>query len=327
MRAIHMGLAAIIWLAGSSPARAQEGVAPEEYDSAPADEYPADQNYAEESGGDGFVDDEFPADDFAAEDTRAVPSAPDEESPLAKLNWISGPTEVEVGDRAVLTVPSGYVFLDQGETTKFQELAENPTSGKENLIAPDDLRWFGLFEFEEIGYVKDDEEIDADTLLESLKEGSEAGNEERRKRGWAELTITGWRIKPRYDGNTQRLEWAIDAESENIPVVNFNTRLLGRKGVTAATLVADPEALDAAIGEFKDVLTGYEYLDGERYADVQEGDHMAEYGLAALIAGGGAAIAAKSGLLKSLWKILAAAGVAIAAFLGKMFKGRKSQDS
>ncbi len=97
--------------------------------------------------------------------------------------------------------------------------------------------------------------------------------------------------------------------------------------MTAATLVADPNALDSAIGEFKNVLTGFDYVDGERYADVQEGDHMAEYGLAALIAGGGAAVAAKSGLLKSLWKVLAAAGVAIAAFVGKLFKGKKQQDS
>lgn len=322
MRAINVGLTGLALVVGAGLAWAQDEVAPDEYESAPAADYAADEGYVEESGGD-----EFAAEDFASEDTGGAPSAPEEESPLAKLNWISGPTEVKVGDRAVLTVPSGYVFLDQGETTKFQELAENPTSGKENLIAPDDLRWFGLFEFDEIGYVKDDEEIDADALLESLKEGSKAGNEERRKRGWAELTITGWRIKPRYDGETQRLEWAVNAESENIPVVNFNTRLLGRKGVTAATLVADPSALDAAIGEFKGVLTGYEYRDGERYADVQEGDQMAEYGLAALIAGGGAAIAAKTGLLKSLWKILAAAGIAIAAFVGKLFKGRKSQDS
>ncbi len=117
--------------------------------------------------------------------------------------------------------------------------------------------------------------------------------------------------------------WAIEAVSENLPVVNFNTRLLGRRGVTAATLVADPENLDAAVAEFKQVLTGFNYQDGETYADVQEGDKMAEYGLAALIAGGGAAIAAKSGLLKGLWKFIAAAGIAVAAWLGKIFKGKK----
>lgn len=254
-------------------------------------------------------------------------TAAEEPHPLSQLGWIVGPTEVEVGQHAKLSVPEGYLFLHPGETAKFQELIENPTSGRESLIAPDDLRWFGLFEFDDIGFVKDDEEIDAEALLDSIKEGTQAGNRERRERGWAELHITGWRFAPRYDQGTNRLEWAIDAVSEDQPVVNFNTRLLGRKGVTSATLVADPATLDAAVGEFKGILTGFEYLAGERYADVQEGDRMAEYGLAALIAGGGAAVAAKSGLLKSLWKVLVAAGAAVAVWLGKLFKGRKQQDA
>jgi uncharacterized membrane-anchored protein len=262
------------------------------------------------------------------EEPAAVDEAPAEEPhPLSRLDWIVGPTEVEVGSFAKLAVPEGFMFLHPEETTKFQEFIENPTSGRESLIAPDDLRWFGLFEFDDIGYVKDDEEIDAAALLDSIKEGTKAGNEERRRRGWAELHITGWRFEPRYDASTQRLEWAIDGVSENLPVVNFNTRLLGRKGVTSATLVADPEALDAAVTEFKDVLTGFDYVSGERYADVQEGDRMAEYGLAALIAGGGAAVAAKSGLLKSLWKVLAAAGAAVAVWLGRLFRGKKQQDA
>jgi uncharacterized membrane-anchored protein len=251
----------------------------------------------------------------------------EEPHPLSLLDWVIGPTEVEMGSQAKLSVPEGFMFLHPGETAKFQEFTENPSSGRESLIAPDDLRWFGLFEFDDIGYVKDDEEIDAGDLLDSIKEGTKLGNEERRKRGWAELQITGWRFEPRYDTSANRLEWAIEAVSEGQPVVNYNTRLLGRKGVTSATLVADPQALDAAVGEFKDVLTGFEYAAGERYADVQEGDRMAEYGLAALIAGGGAAVAAKSGLLKGLWKVLAAAGVAVAAWLAKVFKGKKQQDA
>lgn len=258
-------------------------------------------------------------------------SPPAEESaephPLSQLDWIVGPTEVEVGGFAKLAVPAGYMFLHPEETAKFQEFVENPTSGRESLIAPDDLRWFGLFEFDDIGYVKDDEDIDAGALLDSITEGTQAGNEERRKRGWAELHITGWRFEPHYDTVTNRLEWAIDGVSDGQPVVNFNTRLLGRKGVTSATLVADPGTLDAAVAEFKVMLTGFDYVAGERYADVQEGDRMAEYGLAALIAGGGAAVAAKSGLLKSLWKVLAAAGAAVAVWLGKIFKGRKQQDA
>ncbi len=254
------------------------------------------------------------------------PEATEPENPLAKLNWVVGPTDVKVGTHATLNVPEGFLYLHPKETSKFQEIVQNPSNGRESLIAPDDLRWFGLFEFDDIGYVKDDEEIDADAVLDSVREGTEQANDERKKRGWAPLQITGWHFKPRYDTGTKRLEWAIAAQSEGEPVVNVNTRLLGRKGVTSATLVAGPETLDAAFAEFKDVLQGFQYVQGERYADVQEGDHMAEYGLAALIAGGGAAVATKAGLFKGLWKLILVGAAGLAAWARKLF-GKKQQDA
>ena len=51
------------------------------------------------------------------------------------------------------------------------------------------------------------------------------------ERGWPELKIIGWQQVPRYNPTTNNLEWAIYGESEGKPVVNWNTRLLGRKGV------------------------------------------------------------------------------------------------
>jgi uncharacterized membrane-anchored protein len=261
-----------------------------------------------------------------ADPEATPPAAAQPEDPLAKLDWVVGPADVKVGKHATLNVPEGYLYLHPKETSKFQEIVQNPSNGRESLIAPDDLRWFGLFEFEDIGYVKDDEEIDADAVLDSVREGTKQANEERKKRGWAPLQITGWHFKPRYDTGTKRLEWAIAAASEGEPVVNVNTRLLGRKGVTSATLVAGPETLDAAFAEFKTVLQGFQYVQGERYADVQEGDHMAEYGLAALIAGGGAAVAAKSGLLKSFWKVIVAALAGLGVWARKLF-GKKQQDA
>jgi uncharacterized membrane-anchored protein len=49
---------------------------------------------------------------------------------------------------------------------------------------------------------------------------------------------------------------------------------------------------------------------------------MAAYGLTGLIAGGGVAVAAKSGLFKWLWKIIVAAVVGVGALAKKIF-GRK----
>jgi uncharacterized membrane-anchored protein len=258
---------------------------------------------------------------FAQESARA-PAA--EENPIATLDWIVGPTQVDVAGRAQLTIPEGYAYLEPGETAKFQELIQNPSNGRESMIAPQDLSWFGLLEFEAVGYVKDDDEIYATDLLESVQDGTAQANAERRERGWGELKIVGWQYEPRYDEATHRLEWAIIGESPGQRSVNFNTRLLGRKGVTSALLVAAPEDLDAATIAFKEVLGDFAYRSGERYADVQEGDRIAEYGLAALIAGGGAAAAAKAGLFKGLGNFIVGIGVAAMAGFRALF-GRKKQ--
>ena len=66
---------------------------------------------------------------------------------------------------------------------------------------------------------------------------------------------------------------------------------------------------------------GFDYQKGETYGEYRKGDKILKYGLTGLIAGGGVALAAKSGLLKHLWKLLVIVGAAIAAFFKKIFGG------
>jgi uncharacterized membrane-anchored protein len=237
------------------------------------------------------------------------------------LAWIHSGT-ASVGSKAQFVVPPGYGFLNPDDTRKLMELMRNPSHGQEYLIAPEGMSWFAVLEFEDTGYIKDDEKIDPDALLESVRKGTEAGNAERKARGWAPLNIVGWRFPPRYDQQSKRLEWAIEAQSEGKSVVNYNTRILGRHGVTSAAVVADPQDLDQAVGAFKTVIQNFSYVDGERYAEYKQGDKVAEYGLAALVAGGAAAVAVKSGAAKWLWKLLVAVGIAAIGGVKALF-GRK----
>lgn len=237
------------------------------------------------------------------------------------LGWVHSGT-APVGSKAQFAVPAGYGFLSPGDTRKLMELMRNPSHGDEYLIAPEGMTWFAVLQFEETGYVKDDEKIDPDDLIKSIRAGTEASNEERKSRGWAPLTIVGWRFPPRYDQQSRRLEWAVDAQSEGKTVVNYNTRILGRSGVTSATVVADPQQLDQAVNEFKTAIQNFSYVEGERYTEYKQGDKVAEYGLAALVAGGAAAVAVKSGAAKWLWKVLVGVGIAVVAGI-KALMGRK----
>jgi uncharacterized membrane-anchored protein len=245
------------------------------------------------------------------------------------LDWDIGPTEGLIGDKAKMHVPEGYAFLGREGTKRAMEMMENIPSGNEYLLAKDDLSWFAVFEFNPVGYVKDDDTLDSEALLDSITRGTEQGNVERKKRGWGAMTILGWRFEPRYDDRMNLLEWAFMANQDesNEKIVNYNTRLLARTGVMEVVLVADPEALDASVTEFKQIVNGYSFLPGEKYNEYRKGDRVAEFGLAALVAGGAAAVATKKGLWGVIagffavaWKFIAAAAFGLVAWLGSLFK-------
>jgi len=252
---------------------------------------------------------------------------------MRALHWVKGPTRVELAGNATLQVPEGYVFLDAKETTKFLALTENLGSGREVLVGPADLRWSAYLEFDDGGYVKDDDKIDAAALLKSLKEANEQGNEERKRRGWASLTLTGWASPPAYNKDTRRLEWATMLRTAQGDTANFFTKVLGRRGHTSVVMAADAAGLAGAQQALAGVLDGFEYKPGERYSEWVPGDKVAEYGLAALILGGAAAIATKKGFwavlggfLAAAWKFIAAAVVGAGAWLRRKFGGAKQQE-
>ncbi len=221
------------------------------------------------------------------------------------------------------------MFAKANDVPKLMELMENPVSGQEvGFFAPEDMSWFMVFEFDAIGYVKDDERdaLDSGAILTNIKEGTAAANEERRKRGWSTLDIVGWEQEPRYDPKTNNLTWAIRAQSEGSQIVNFNTRLLGREGVMEVALVCDPPQLAAITPVANQLLGDYSFNPGKRYAEFTKGDKVAKVGLAALIAGGGVAVAAKTGVLQKLWKFILAIIIALAAGFKKLF-GKKEEST
>jgi uncharacterized membrane-anchored protein len=212
---------------------------------------------------------------------------------------------------------------------KFEAITHNLGGDTEYFLAPIDLRWGARFSFKADGYVKDDEKIDANALLASIKTNTAEANKARRERGWDEMQVLGWQAAPHYDTETNRLEWAVRGKvlKANTEIVNLNTRILGRGGVMSVVLIANPDALAAATSEFNSTLSGFAYVPGQRYAEYKPGDKIAKYGLAALVTGGAAAIAVKTGLWKVIvgavvagWKFIAAACVALFGGLAKRFK-------
>jgi uncharacterized membrane-anchored protein len=243
------------------------------------------------------------------------------------IDWTIGPATADIGGIAQIELPDGFRLSGKSGAKTFLELTENPTSGHELgiLIPPstDDM-WFVVFEFDSIGYVKDDDkdELDANALLASIRQGTDAANKERERRGWSTMRIVGWQTPPYYDLKTNNLTWAINGAGDGGNVVNYSVRLLGRRGVMTVDLVLSPEQIATVVPAFETVLGGFSFKTGSRYAEFRQGDKIAAYGLTALVAGGAGAALAKSGLLGKLWKFIVVGIAALVGFLKKLF-GRK----
>jgi len=247
------------------------------------------------------------------------------------LNFVDGPTKVHLNTRAELSIPEGVTFLNEKDTAKYNQLNHNlPVPGESAIITN---RWQAFFNFSETGYIKDDETLDAVELLKTKKKYQDIANKELMNKGWQTFSIEDWYFKPRYDKKENLLEWGvvIAGNQDKNRTVNYETRILGRHGVTNVILAAFPDNVDSAIVDLKKILHDFEYLPGEKYSEFKQGDRIAEFGLAALVAGGAAALATKKGFwaaiasfFAAMWKIIVPIFIIIIAKIGSIFRWIKS---
>ena len=230
------------------------------------------------------------------------------------IEWIDGPNVGYLGLEAEIRIPESCRFTESEGAKAFMLATQNPPAGNERGVllcenpADESDYYFVVFSYDASGYVRDDDSktLDAAKILAGLRRDQELGNKERRRLGWSALTLDGWVKEPFYDPQTNNLTWSLrllddDRESS----VNHSVRLLGRGGVMHVDLVTGDEQLATAIPSFEQMLTGFEYVPGQRYAEWRDGDKLAGYGLTALVAGGAGAAAAKLGLFGKLWKVIA----------------------
>jgi uncharacterized membrane-anchored protein len=236
----------------------------------------------------------------------------------------------KLGTVAKIKVPAGYLFADSEGARTALERSQNIPSGDElGIIVPasEDESWWVLFEFNDTGFIKDDEKssLDAAKLLDSIQKNTEEANEEREKKGWKPFHVMGWYTQPYYDAKTNNLTWAINgAEDKGIhPSVNYSIRILGRRGTMNVDVILGPTEMGAVEPKFKALMTGFSFTTGNRYADFVEGDKVAEYGLTALIAGGATAVAIKTGLFARFWKLLVVLFIAIMGAIRRLWDSIK----
>jgi uncharacterized membrane-anchored protein len=243
-------------------------------------------------------------------------------------------------DLATLEVPAEFRFLgpDDAQRLLTEGWGNPPMDAPLGMIVPSEIGpmspegWGVVITFEEDGYVEDDdaETLDYDELLAEIQADTRAESEAREDAGYESIELVGWAAPPHYDASTHKLYWAQELRfgDQEPHTLNYNIRVLGRRGVLVMNAVAGMSMLDEVETDMRSVMAFVDFNEGHRYTDFVPGaDQVAVYGVGALVAG---KVAAKVGLFKVLLaalvagkKLVVVAFVALGAFLKKAL-GRKS---
>lgn len=232
---------------------------------------------------------------------------------------------------ASLNVPKQFKFLN-AEQSKFviTKVWGNPEQkGVLGMLFPEngapfaDSNYAFVITYDEIGYVKDEDadEIDYKKMLKESQDEEPEVNKERAAQGFEPIHMIGWAQQPFYDKNKKVLHWAKELQfgsTDNSPILNYDIRVLGRKGVLSFNAVADMSELGLVKRDIDKVLAMSSFTEGNRYSDFDSNlDKVAAYTIGGLVAG-------KILLKVGFWAILAKfAKVIIGGLVAAFYAVRK----
>ncbi len=282
---------------------------------------------------------------------RASPAAPaeaaltpEQQAEVAKLRKIAAEIKPRLGDmalpeaQAVLRLGKDYYYLDAADARRVLiEAWGNPpdqADGVLGLVFPKDGGflggWGAVITYEKTDFVPDGNASDADydALLERVWSQEEAQNKARAAAGFPTSHLVGWAQPPQYDKAQHYLIWARDIKFAGSPVdtLNYDLRMLGRRGVLSLNIVDGMDNLDRVRPAAAALARTATFNAGQTYADFDPKiDKTASYGVAGLVAAGlGVAAVKKVGLLAILLVVLKKGFVVVLALLagvGNWFRG------
>jgi uncharacterized membrane-anchored protein len=240
---------------------------------------------------------------------------------------------------AQLNLPAGFKYLNAEQSQYvIHDLWGNPArTDVIGMLFPEtggpyaDSNYAFIISYDAMGYVKDEDadKINYDDMLKNMQSSEKEANTERLKQGYPSIHIVGWAQKPYYDKDTKVLHWAKELEfgGEESHTLNYDIRILGRKGILSLNAVAQMSELSLVKRDISKVLNIAEFTEGNKYADFDPKiDEVAAWGIGALVAG---KVLAKAGgfavIGKFLKFIILGIGALFAAIL-KFFKKKKEDE-
>ncbi|MBS0027402.1 DUF2167 domain-containing protein [Chitinophaga sp. 22321] len=187
--------------------------------------------------------------------------------------------EQELGQGAVLQVPEGYRLLNAARSRLLVEhLWGNPENPNTlGVLVPErtgpldkDFRGF-VISFEPSGYLDEQEagKINYGRLLREMKEELKNDNLLRGRKGAGVITSMDWAFPPYFDKKSRTLHWAriLHFDGGVPPVLNYEVRLLGRKGALCFTAIGKVGAIAQVKQQLQQVAASAHFTNGNGYTD------------------------------------------------------------
>lgn len=239
-----------------------------------------------------------------------------------------------------ITVPEGFKYLDPEQSKHvIVDIWGNPDSENISLgmILPekqgvlDDRGYVFNIQYDEIGYVKDDDadDINYDDLLAEMQKDTEEENKERGKQGYDPIQLVGWASNAFYDKEHKILHWAQELKfgTNKVNTLNYNVRVLGRKGVLILNAISSMQELPLVKKDIHNVLNIVTFNDGYKYSDFDPSvDQVAAWTIGGLVAG---KVLAKVGFFAIIAKFGKVIAIAVGGFftaLWRRMRGRKKEE-
>jgi uncharacterized membrane-anchored protein len=138
----------------------------------------------------------------------------------------------------------------------------------------------------------------------------------------------GWAAKPFYDKQRKLLYWAKEFKVQDAEenTLNYDIRILGRKGVLVLQAVSGISQLDSVNNNIDNILGMVSFNKGSRYQDFDSNvDDVAAWTIGGLVAG---KVLAKAGIIALVLKNIKLIILALAGFGGAIWRfitGRKKK--
>ncbi|HEY9257909.1 DUF2167 domain-containing protein [Chitinophaga sp.] len=186
--------------------------------------------------------------------------------------------EQELGQGATIQVPEGFRLLDAAQSRLLVESLwgnpENPNTL--GVLIPEragpmdkDFRGF-VISFEPSGYLNEQEagKINYNKLLREMKEELKKENVLRSRKGAGVITSMDWAFPPYFDKDNHMLHWAriLHFDGGN-PVLNYEVRLLGRRGCLCFTAIGKTADILKIKKQLEQISTAAHFTNGNGYAD------------------------------------------------------------